>query len=323
MHRPSSPSSSSSRRWGRLGVALVAGLCVGGPAGSAYAQTDSTPPVAAAEDIPAAPTMVGDAEVGMFAESRRDQNVVSVSPQVRLGMRPRPEVELHINFGAVSASRVTAEGHSQDARPSNLSFGASGVIDRRGDRWRHAQIGFAFVIPSAHADGPIEQSTYEYALGGRGGWDPWSWTPQTFGLVIPGRVRASLGRRWVIGADGGLAALLPSAGRTDGIAAAAQIATQARVVARRLGLGVRVAAVWNGRHVEDQSQASVSPFVDTSLCRRGSGRRLRAERARTSHACPLYATGRLNVNLDGPYGFSGPNPMQVWGVQVGLGWAVY
>jgi hypothetical protein len=67
----------------------------------------------------------------------------------------------------------------------------------------------------------------------------------------------------------------------------------------------------------------VSPFVDASLCRRGTGRRLRGERARTSHDCPVYASARLNVNLDGPYGFSGDDPMRVWGVQAGLGWAVY
>ena len=109
----------------------------------------------------------------------------------------------------------------------------------------------------------------------------------------------------------------------DGVAAAAQIAAQARFVTRRLGMGLRLAAVWNGRHEDDQSQAGLSPFIDTSLCRRGTGRRLRGERTRTSHACPLYATGRLNVNLDGPYGYVGADAMRVWGVQVGLGWAVY
>jgi hypothetical protein len=29
------------------------------------------------------------------------------------------------------------------------------------------------------------------------------------------------------------------------------------------------------------------------------------------------------VNLDGPYGFTGLDAMRVWGVQAGLGWAVY
>jgi len=321
-HRPSSFVSCCCRGRGRLGVAgLVGGLGLGLSLPAQAAPVAPRGPVK--REVPTAPTVVGDAEVGVFAESRRDENVASVSPQVRMGIRPRPEVELHVNFGAVSVFRDTPEGRTQDARPSNLGFGVSGVIDRREDRWRYAKVGFSFVIPSAYATSPSEVEAYEYALGGRVGWDPWSWTPQTFGLVVPAEARAQVGRRWVIGTDGAIAALLPSAGRTDGMAAAAQIAAQARLLTRRFGLGVRLAAVWNGRHPDDQSQAGVSPFIDTSLCRRSSGRRLRGERARTSSACPLYATGRLNINLDGPYGFSGEDAMRVWGVQIGLGWAVY
>ena len=179
------------------------------------------------------------------------------------------------------------------------------------------------MLPTAFAVNAAEQDAYDYALAGRGSWDPWTWTPQSFGVVIPAEIRAQAGRRWIIGGDGGLAGLLPSAQRVDGLALAAQIAAEARVVARRFGVGMRIAAVWNGRHPEDRSQATVSPFVDASLCRRSAGRRLRGERTRTSTACPVYASARLNVNLDGPYGFTGNDPMQVWGVQAGLGWAVY
>jgi len=282
-----------------------------------------TPAVTLADDVPLTPTVVGDAELGVFAESRPDRNTVSLSPQVRLGLRPRPEVELHFSFGAVSVLADGANGREQVARPSNLGMGASRVFDRREGPWRYAKIGFGFVLPSAFATNAIEQDAYDYALGGRAGWDPWTWTPQSFGVVVPAELRAQVGRRWVIGADGGLAGLLPSAQRTDGLALAAQIAAEARVVARRFGAGLRLSTVWNGRHPQDRSQAAVSPFVDASLCRRSSGRRLRGERARTSNDCPVYASARLNVNLDGPYGFTGHDPMRVWGVQAGLGWAVY
>jgi hypothetical protein len=275
------------------------------------------------DEVPLTPTMVGDAELGIFAESRPDRDAASPSPQVRLGLRPRPEVELHLGFGAVSVISQGPTGREQVARPSNLGFGASRVIDQRQGAWRYAKIGAGFVLPTAFADDAREQEAYDFALGGRGGWDPWTWTPQSFGVVIPAEIRAQAGRRWVIGGDGGLAGLLPSANRTDGLALAAQIAAEVRVVARRFGLGMRMAAVWNGRHPVDRSQASVSPFVDTSLCRRSTGRRLRGERARTSSTCPVYATARLDVNLDGPYGFGGRDPMGVWGVQAGLGWAVY
>lgn len=322
--RSSSPIVPRSRGGGRVGRWLAAALVAVGLTLPAQADAGTVPRGPSEADIPKAPTVVGDVQMGIFAEGQPDEAVISLSPEVRLGMRPREEVELHVSFGAVSVFRATAQGErTQDARPSNLSFGVNGVLDRRGDQWRYAKLGFAFVIPSATATSPLEEMAYEYAMGGRIGWDPWSWMPQTLGLVVPAEVRAQLGRRWILGGDAGLAALLPSAGRTDGMAGAAQIAGQARVVTKRLGLGMRVAAVWNGRHPTDRSQAGISPFVDTSLCRRSSGRRLRGERALTSHACPLYATARLNVNLDGPYGFAGEDAMRVWGVQVGLGWAVY
>lgn len=305
-------------------LVIVAGALalLGGPTRPAQAAEISSTP-SRVEEVPLAPTVVGDVELGVFAESRPDRNAVSVSPQVHLGLRPRPEVELHLSFGAVSVFADGPAGREQVARPSNLGFGASRVIDRREGAWRYAKIGFGFVLPMAFATNAAEQQAYDYALGGRAGWDPWTWTPQSFGMVVPAEVRAQVGRRWVIGGDGALAGFLPSAQRTDGLALATQLAAEARVVARRFGVGLRMSAVWNGRHPRDRSQAAVSPFVDASLCRRSAGRRLRGERARTSNECPVYASARLNVNLDGPYGFGGNDPMRVWGVQAGLGWAVY
>ncbi|MCX4247358.1 hypothetical protein [Paraliomyxa miuraensis] len=293
------------------------------PAQASATQVPVSRAQAEAEPAPEEPTLVGDAEMGIFAESRPDQDVAAVSPQVRLGMRPRPEVELDLRFGAVSTFRNGPQGRQQDARPSNLSFGASRVVDARGDRWRYAKLGFSFVLPTAYAGTPSEHEAYDYALGGRVGWDPWSWTPKTFGLVLPAEVRAQLGRRWVLGGDGGVAVLLPSADRTDGLAFAAQIAGEARLVTRWMGLGMRLMAVWNGRHPDDRSQVGVSPFADVSLCRRSTGRRIRGERTRTSNECPVYASGRVNINLDGPYGWSGEEAMRVWGLQVGLGWSVF
>lgn len=308
---------------GRLGRWLAAGALAAGLTLPAQANAEPVPRESSSDEVPVAPTIVGDVELGAFAAAQPDENVALISPHVRMGIRPRPEVELHVNFGAVSVLRDTPQGRSRDTRPSNLSFGFSGVLDRRHDRWRYAKIGFGFVLPSAVATTSVEHDAYEYAMGGRLGWDPWNWMPQSLGLVVPAEVRAQVGRRWVLGGDAGLAALLPSANRTDGMAMAAQVAAQARVVTRRFGLGMRLSAVWNGRHPDDRGQAGVSPFVDTSLCRRSSGRRLRGERARTSNACPLYASARLNLGFDGPYGFLGEDAMRMWGVQLGLGWAVY
>lgn len=315
-----------SRRAVGIAACLVVGLAVGmGAPASAAAEGEGVRIVQAQEpeDAPDVPTVVGDVDVAFSAEARPDENVVAAAPQVRMGIRPRSEVELHVAFGAVSTFREGPMGREQQARPSNLAFGASGVLDRRDDRWRYAKVGFAFVLPTGFATSPQEQEAYDFALAGRVGWDPWTWTPGTFGLVVPAEVRAQVARRWVIGGDAGLGLFLPSSHRTDGLAGAAQVAGEARFVTRWLGMGLRLAAAWNGRHPDDRSQAGVTPFVDASLCRRSAGRRIQGERARTSNACPVYATARLNMNLDGPYGFTGSDAMGVWGVQLGLGWSVY
>lgn len=270
-----------------------------------------------------APTMVGDASMGIAAEARPDENVAAISPEFELGMRPRPEVELRIGFGAVATFREDATGRSYEARPSNLEFGASRVFDQRDDRWRYAKVGFSFVIPTAFANTEGEHEAYEYAMASRTGWDPWSWTPSTLGVIVPAEVRLQVSKRWVIGSDGALGVLLPGTGVTDNVAIAAQVAGEARLVTRLLGMGVRLAAAWNGRHPTDRGQAGVSPFVDASLCRRSAKRRITGLRARTSDQCPVFASARLNLNLDGPYGFTGRDALGVWGVQVGLGWAVY
>lgn len=317
--------------------ALALGLTLPAQARAAGDEAPADPPIVrdqalvgtrivrdqAPQDETGAPVVVGDLDATFSAEARPDQNVVAVAPRAYLGIRPRPEVELHVTFGAVSIFRDGPQGRQQQARPGNLGFGASGVLDRREGNWRYAKVGFSFVLPTAFTTTPEEQEAYDYALAGRIGWDPWTWTPKTFGVVVPAELRAQVSRRWVIGGDGGLAVLLPSANRTDGLAIAAQVAGEARFVTRWMGLGVRMAASWNGRHPDDRTQAGVSPFVDASLCRRSAGRRVQGERARTSEACPVYALARLNMNLDGPYGFTGADALGVWGVQLGLGWSVY
>lgn len=309
------------KRWAALVVfAGAVGLSTSAQAAPGGATIDRTGDVA---DSEGAPTTVSEVSLGIAAEARPDENVAALSPEFRLGMRPRPEVELHLGFGAVAIFRDGPQGREQDARPSNLSFGASRVFDRRDERWRYAKVGFSMVIPTAFARTDSEREAYDYAMASRVGWNPWTWTPQTLGVVVPGELRRQVSRRWIVGGDAALGILLPGTAVTDNLALAAQVAGEARFVTRLLGMGVRLAAAWNGRHPTDRSQAGVSPFVDASLCRRSAKRRIQGERARTSDACPVYASARLNINVDGPYGFTGENALGVWGVQVGLGWAVY
>jgi hypothetical protein len=129
-------------------------------------------------------------------------------------------------------------------------------------------------------------------------------------------------RRLVVGADAALAGLFPSVYNTAPPAFAGQVAGQGRFVTRWFAVGARVSAVYNGQRTDDRTQVAVAPLADVSFCRRG-GRRIQGTLAQTTAQCPVFATARFNVNVDAPFGFTRADAMRVWGLQVGLGWAVF
>ena len=106
-------------------------------------------------------------------------------------------------------------------------------------------------------------------------------------------------------------------------AVGAQGGAQARYVLPWFGAGVRLQGVYNGRHDRDTTQAAVAPFLDVGLCRRSAERRIQGVMSGTNYDCPVQLNARLNVNLDGPYGFVSPDSLRVWGLQAGLSWAVF
>lgn len=267
-------------------------------------------------------TLTGEAEVGIFAERRPDLDVASVSPLLRLGIRPRPQVEIFGGFGAVATFSDGPEGRENFARPSNIDFGGRWVRRWGGDRYRSASIGFQFAIPTGAVQSDAQADAYEYALGGRAGWNPWDWTPATLGLVVPAEIHAQVWRRLVVGGELGVGGMFPSIDNNAPPSAAAQVAAQARYVLPWLGVGVRVSGVYNGQRREDTTQTAVAPFADVSLCRRG-GPRLRGTLERANAKCPAYLSARFNINLDAPYGWATKDAMRVWGLQLGLGWSVF
>ena len=56
--------------------------------------------------------------------------------------------------------------------------------------------------------------------------------------------------------------------------------------------------------------------------RRG-GRRIQGTFAKATKQCPLYATAKFNFNIDAPFGYTSADAMRVWGLTLGLGWAVF
>ena len=314
----------------RLALSIAAVALASGPSVAAASEPviERGPPppetvTTTARELEEKPILVGDVDVGIFAERTPELDIASVSPLMRLGIRPRPNVEILAGLGAVASFSNGPEGKQTLARPSNLGFGVHWVGDFGGDKYRAARVGFQFAIPTGAVRSEEEAQAYRYALGGRGGWNPWDWAPATLGLVIPAEVQAQVWRRLVVGGEAAVGGLFASIDNEAPHTAAAQVAASMRWVLPWFAAGLRISGVVDGRQADDNTQAAVTPFADVSLCRKNTGRRLRGTFERTTADCPVYASARFNVNLDAPYGFIADDAMRVWGLQVGLGWAVF
>jgi hypothetical protein len=228
-----------------------------------------------------------------------------------MGMRPRPEVELGIRFGAAmlfADSRI--DGEVRVVRPSNLMFGTRWVRDSL-DEAHHGHIGFAFALPTNFHLDAREIEALDYAVGVRGGLDPWQWAPTTLGIVVPGGW--SWRGQWVqVGADAAIAALVAAASNPDRPGFAAQLRGHVALASPWLLAGAALSGAVNTRDRRDFTQAAVGPFVDVPMC---FGQRRRP-------TCPLAITGQATVNLDAPYGFA-RGGLRVWGAQAGLRWALW
>ena len=123
-----------------------------------------------------------------------------------------------------------------------------------------------------------------------------------------------------LGGDVAVAGMFPSHGDPAPPTMAAQAGAYGRLLLKWVGAGLRTSAVYNGRHVSDKNQFAIAPFLDASLCR--GPRRVKADPARTSAQCPVYALAQMNLNLDAPYGFVTDDAMGIWGLQFALAWAL-
>jgi hypothetical protein len=276
--------------------------------------------VRAAEPAPAGPAeedalehkvLTGSLDAGVFADRQADQDVVSISPLLQMGMRARPEVELGIRFGAAMMFADSVdEGEVRVVRPSNLMFGTRWVRDALDDA-HHGHIGFAFALPTNFRLDDREVEALDYAIGVRGGLDPWQWAPTTLGIVVPGGW--SWRGKWVqVGADGALAALIAASSNPDRPGFAAQLRGHVALASPWVLAGAALSGVVNTRDKRDVTQAAVGPFIDVPMC---FGKRRRP-------TCPLAITGQATVNLDAPYGFAGDG-LRVWGAQAGIRWSLF
>jgi hypothetical protein len=281
-------------------------------------------PRSGSEEEEEGPVVVGETEVGIFAERTPAADRALVSPMLRLGMRVRPEVELSFKGGAFGLFQNAATtGFQAEARPSNMVFETTFLKERWGrGRWFQFHAGFLFALPTAFSRGVVDDEAYDLVLAGRGGWNAWEWDPSALGMVIPVGLRGQVLERIELGVEAAGGGLFASGASDDLPAFVGQVAADVRYALPWFGVGARAQAVWNGGREDRRSHLSVVPSLDTSFCRAGTGRRVRGLVSRTSPDCPVYASARLVVNLDRPYGFIGEDAMRVWGLLVGLGWAL-
>ncbi|MEM6995033.1 MAG: hypothetical protein AAF721_31255, partial [Myxococcota bacterium] len=202
--------------------------------------------VAARRELPPPPAAgIGGADP---ATQQGPREIASLSPMLRMNLRVRNEVELYASGGLVSVFTNSRQGQESSARPSNIAFGGRRVWEFSGSKYRAADAGFEFAIPTGYARTDDELDAYEYALASRGGLGPWEWMPRTLSMVVPAGVSAQVFKRWVLESRGALAAMFPSIGDVDRPTVAAQISAGARWVLPWLAVGVRTSAVYNGRH---------------------------------------------------------------------------
>jgi hypothetical protein len=268
------------------------------------------------------PTLTGDVDVGIFAEKTPGADRALVSPSLHLGIRVRPEVELALGGGAFGLFQNGPGGVQYEARPSNLTIGTRFLRERHADRYRHLSAGFAFALPTAFSRSAVDDEAYDTVIGARGGWDAWEWEPTSMAIVFPFAWRGQLARRWMLGLEAAAGGLFASGGSNEPPALVAQVGGEARYALPWFAAGVRLQGVWNGANESDRSQASVVPQLDASLCRRNTGRRIRGLVSRTSAECPVVVSARFTFNLDRPYGFITEDAQRIWGLGVGLGWAI-
>lgn len=297
---------------------VVHGLAVG------FVASVSMPAMADEHPEEEGPVITGEAEVGIFAERSPLANRALVSPMLRLGMRVRPEVELSIKGGAFGLFQDSAaHGFQAEARPSNLVFETTFLKERwTSGRWFHFHAGFLFALPTAFSRGEVDDEAYDLVLGGRGGWNAWEWDPTAMGMVIPVGLRGQVLQRIELGVEAAGGGLFASGASNDSPALVGQVAADLRYALPWFAVGTRAQAVWNGGREHSRSHFAVVPGLDTSFCRAGTGRRVRGLVSRTSPDCPVFASARAVLNLDRPYGFVGDDGLRVWGLLVGLGWAL-
>lgn len=227
--------------------------------------------------------------------------ITSVTPLLH-GMLPVGEYGLSLDWGYLQTMRTTelptGEVSDQEGSFLNPTIGLHQMIEV-GEQ--PVQIGVAVAPPIAKS-GVLARAGFGAALGARGGWDSWMYSPKLFGLLLPAQTHWwLLEQHLLVLAEVTPFVMIPV---KDGPKTryGAQAATEAIVPLGPLEVGARLQAVWSESAEDGYFQAAVGPMA-------------------TLKAGPLLLHAMLLYNLDEPWGpsFEDGNP---WGLRLGLGLAI-
>ncbi len=128
-------------------------------------------------------------------------------------------------------------------------------------------VGGNIAFPVADAETDATAAAYQFALSGVGGWDPWLYQPNTFGIVTPIKVEFKI-NKVRLGLDGAYFLLIPtddSSDRNTQFGAQAAVGAQAEIDMFDLGMRVQAVQVGDSGVTDGYLQTSLVPFVNLFL----------------------------------------------------------
>jgi hypothetical protein len=240
-------------------------------------------------------------EVAISTADGLGGDALLVSPLLGAFVAVDDHLELSLDVGLTGFRR--GDPSRSDVRLGNGQLSAYYVKD--GSR-TELMVGGALTVPSATlpdgGDRGLARAAYAAAAASRGGWDLWLWFPEALAVVAPIHFGTARHRKLLLAVEGALA--VPVRVQGGGAELIGQVAGQVGYRGEHGAVGVRLQSVqqWTGDgplFAGDFLQLSMEPFFRVAF---GKG----------------FASGRLTINLDEPFGFAF-DPDGVWAIHVGGG----
>lgn len=300
-------------------VAIVALSAAAGPARAQQVEPDVEPAPGGAVETgtavdarPEGPRGQVGLELSFYLDGGEGSDLFAFVPTVGGWYLITDEIAASLEWGFPFVS-ITPDGESGDSRfnVGNPFLAGWYVVP---DLDVHLRFGLGLALPVANIpdlDGLADPepflagAAYTAALFMNGLYDPWLWAPETFSIVVPGRVEKRFDEILVAG-DAALGILIPTEGDDRDTELVFQFAGEFGYTIGLATVGARLQGVWVMTSAQDVStdedddfQLSFEPFARFDLG-------------------PAFAYARFTMNVDEPGGFSFDDN-GIWGLHVGGG----